>query len=58
MNAGRIIDKERLASALSNLNRRIEAGEDFPDAAWAATCSFNVTYESLDEDYDNQQMGL
>jgi hypothetical protein len=45
---------QRLETALANLTRRIEAGEEFPDACWRASCAHNVSYEALQDAYDNQ----
>jgi len=50
--AGARIDANRLESALANLLRRIEAGEEFPDACWRSASSFNVPYEALQSAYD------
>jgi hypothetical protein len=45
-------DNGRLARALDNLTRRIEAGEEFPDACFAAASRGNVPYEALTAAYD------
>lgn len=55
MNAGRRMDTTRLEAALSNLTRRIEAGEEFPDACWAAACNYMVPYEALADAYDEAE---
>ena len=54
MNASKRLDEHRLANALNNLNRRIEAGEEYPDAIWAVSCQENVPYEKLQQMYDEQ----
>lgn len=38
--------------ALDSLLRRIEAGEEFPDACWAVASRQNVPYEALQAAYD------
>lgn len=53
--AGKALDEQRLKNALANLNRRIEAGEEFPDACWAASVRENVPYEKLQAAYDEEQ---
>ncbi|WP_025135239.1 hypothetical protein [Achromobacter sp. DH1f] len=50
--AGQRLDESRLEAALSNLIRRIEAGEEFPVACWRSSCAFNVPYEALQDAYD------
>lgn len=50
--AGQRLDESRLESALSNLIRRIEAGEEFPDACWGESMRSNVPYELLQDAYD------
>lgn len=51
-NAGPRLDESRLEAALSNLVRRIEAGEEFPDACWRESMRSNVPYEALQNAYD------
>lgn len=41
-----------MENALKNLLRRIEAGEEYPDASWTVSCRENVSYEALQEAYD------
>ncbi len=43
---------ERLEIALQALLRRIEVGEEFPDACWAVAARQNVSYEALQAAYD------
>ncbi|SEJ85497.1 hypothetical protein [Achromobacter sp. NFACC18-2] len=50
--AGQRLDESRLEAALSNLARRIEAGEEFPDACWLESTRSNVPYEALQNAYD------
>lgn len=50
--AGQRLDSQRLANALTNLQRRIEAGEEFPDACWRVASRENVSYEALQAAYD------
>lgn len=51
--AGPIMDARRLARALDNLTRRIQNGEEFPDACWASASRYNVRYEALQAEYDS-----
>ena len=44
---------DRLESALQSLLRRIEVGEEFPDACWAVASRQNVPYEALQQAYDD-----
>lgn len=53
--SGEVLDEQRLKNALSNLNRRIEAGEEFPDACWRVSSAENVPYEKLQAAYDEEQ---
>lgn len=53
--SGEVLDEQRLKNGLSNLNRRIEAGEEFPDACWAVSSRENVPYERLQAAYDEQE---
>lgn len=43
-----------LQKALEDLNNRISAGQEFPDAAWATCCAYKVDYYDLVAAYDNQ----
>lgn len=43
---------KRIEDALHSLTRRIEAGEEFPDACWAVACRQSVPYEALQAAYD------
>lgn len=45
--------EQRLADALSALLRRIEVGEEFPDACWRVAARHNVKYEHLQSAYDD-----
>lgn len=49
--------EEMLATALESLLRRIEVGEEFPDACWAVASRLNVPYESLADAYDDHCRG-
>lgn len=51
----RYTQEQRLADALASLLRRIEAGEEFPDACWAVASRQNVSYEALQAAYDEHQ---
>lgn len=53
--AGEVLDEQRLKNGLKNLNNRIEAGEEFPDACWAVASRENVSYERLQAAYDEQE---
>jgi len=53
--AGEVLDEQRLKNGLKNLNNRIEAGEEFPDACWAASMAENTPYEKLQAAYDEEQ---
>ena len=48
----RATDQERLEAAVQSLLRRIEVGEEFPDACWAVASRQNVSYEALQQAYD------
>lgn len=53
--SGEALDEQRLKNALVSLTRRIEAGEEFPDACWAVSSRENVPYERLQAAYDEQE---
>ena len=45
-------DASHIEQALAALLRRIEAGEEFPDAVWAVTRSCCVDHQALVDAYD------
>ncbi len=44
--------EERLQAALDDLNARISAGEEYPDAEWRVSQKFGVRPEALRAMYD------
>ena len=61
MNRTRTISLPRLskcegdvAAALEALQRRIEAGEEYPDAQWRVVCEYRVCPQALQDAYDNE----
>lgn len=43
---------EQIAQALAALLLRIEAEQEFPDAAWAVSRAHGVDYQALSDAYD------
>lgn len=43
---------EQIAQALAALLLRIEAEQEFPDAAWAVASAHGVDYRALSDAYD------
>ena len=43
----------RLDAALKDLLKRIDHGQEFPDACFASACKFLVPYSALVDAYDN-----
>jgi len=44
--------EEVLEKALDNLVRRIERGQEFPDAQWAVTQLYGISAQELSDAYD------
>jgi hypothetical protein len=48
---------EKLQQALSELNRRIQLGAEFPDAGYVVAWLFKVCHHDLADAYDAQFQG-
>ncbi len=46
-------DPQQIAQALAALLLRIEAEQEFPDAAWAVSRAHGVDYQALSDAYDH-----
>lgn len=46
-------DARKIADALTSLRRRINEGQEFPDACFTVSVTHNVHYKTLQDAYDS-----
>ena len=46
----------KVAAALADLQRRVERGQEFPDAQWSAASQHNVDHQTLADAYDEADL--